>query len=86
MNNFIAVSRILLPLMPALLDAVKEAEVQFPSAGMGPVKLSLVRRILEAVYEVVGQKSVEFDTIWSAAEKIVAFAVSTYNRLGVFKK
>lgn len=86
MSNFVTVSRIVIAITPALLDAVKAAETHIPFSGQGASKLAFVRTVLESVYEMTGDRAVDFEVIWSAAERVINFVVATYNRLGIFRK
>lgn len=71
--------RLILQLLPAVIRAVKEIEELFPEAGMGPMKLALVREALVAVSDTAGD-------MLPLIEKLISAVVRVFNELGIFKR
>jgi len=86
MANFLNIVRVVLALLPLLIDAVKAVEAAMPQAGQGQAKLSIIRSTLEAAFNVANDVSVTFGQVWPALEKTVGAVVGAFNTTGVFKK
>jgi hypothetical protein len=71
--------RLILALLPSIIEVVKELEKQFPETGLGKMKFELVRDVLQGAYEV----SNEYLPI---VEKMINIVVDVFNKFGVFKK
>lgn len=86
MANFVATVKLVLSLLPLILDVVKAVEVALPQAGQGAQKLALVRTTLQAAFTVAGDAVASFEQVWPALEKTVGAVVGLFNSTGVFKK
>lgn len=86
MANFLAIVRLVLSLLPLLIDAVKAVEAAMPGVGQGAQKLAIIRSTLQAAFSVVDNTVATFDQVWPAMEKTVTAVVSTFNATGAFKK
>jgi hypothetical protein len=71
--------KIILSILPAIIQVVKQLEGLFPESGQGQMKLQLVIKSLE---QVTGF-STELAPI---VEKIISAVVAVFNSFGVFKK
>lgn len=80
------VLKIILSLLPLLIEAVRVVEAALPASGQGASKLTLVRATIEAGYTAAAEVTVKFEALWPALEKTVAAVVSTLNALGEFRK
>jgi hypothetical protein len=69
--------KIVLFLIPALIDAIKAIEEAIPGQGKGEQKLSAIREIVETVY---GQVF----SLWPTLEKVIGVLVGVFNKTGVF--
>lgn len=86
MANFVATVKLVLSLLPLILDVVKAVEAALPQAGQGAQKLALVRTTLQAAFTVAGDAVASFEQVWPALEKTVGAVVGLFNSTGVFKK
>lgn len=86
MTNFLVIVRVVLGLLPLLIDAVKAVEAAMPQAGQGQAKLTIVRTALEAAFSIASDVSVTFAQVWPALERTVGAVVGAFNTTGVFKK
>jgi hypothetical protein len=84
--KFIKIMKIIISLMPILVDAIKAAEEALPGNGKGEQKLAMIRGILEAGYSMATDAEASFDEIWPAIIKAVGSIVTAFNAAGVFKK
>lgn len=86
MANLLTIVKLVLALLPLLLDAVKAIEAAMPASGAGTLKLAAIRTTLQAAFEAAGEASATFEQVWPALEKATGAAVSLFNATGVFKK
>jgi hypothetical protein len=84
--KFLQLVRIVISLMPVLIDAIKAAEEAIPGNGKGEQKLAMIRGIIEAAYSAATDAETTFDQVWPAIQKAVASIVTALNSTGVFKK
>lgn len=78
--------RIVLGLLPILIDAIKAIEAAFPASGQGTVKLELLRGIVEKAYNAGTGALAKFEDIWPVMEETIALLVKFMNSTGIFKK
>lgn len=71
--------KLILQLIPIILEIIKAVEAQIPESGMGKEKLQFVKDVLMSTIPQV-------EEILGMVEKIVSSAVTLYNSTGVFKK
>ena len=86
MANYIAIIKLVLSLLPLILDTVKAVEAALPQSGQGAQKLALVRVTLQAAFDAAGNAVASFEQVWPALEKTIAAVVGVFNTAGVFKK
>lgn len=72
-------AKIIMQLIPLILQIVKAVESQIPEGGKGKDKLTFVRNVLTDAYP-------QIVDMWSIVEKIIAATVTLYNTTGIFKK
>lgn len=84
--QYIIYVRVVLSLLPALIDAIKAIEAAFPASGQGSLKLELVRSIVEQAYNAGIGALAKFEDIWPVLQKTIASLVTFMNTSGVFKK
>lgn len=82
--NFIEIFKLVVQLLPLLIEAIKAVEAAMPGKGQGEIKLGLIRSALEASYHAAGQ--IEFNDIWSVLAKMIDGIVKLFNSTGVFSK
>jgi hypothetical protein len=83
--NFLTTVKLLISLLPLIIDAVKAVEAAFPASNLGGTKLGVVRGLLEASYTVSSDMVGSFDQLWPAIEKAIAALVAAYKATGAFK-
>ena len=71
--------KLVLSILPLIIDLTKKLEQQFPESGLGKMKLSLV---IESIKLSIGDSKDLIPTI----EKVTSAVVSVFNAFGVFKK
>jgi len=86
MANFIAIIKLIISLLPTLIEAVKAIESALPEGGQGSQKLALVRETMQAAFGVAGDAVASFDQVWPALEKTVGAIVGLFNKTGTFNK
>lgn len=83
--QFIELAKLLLSLLPAIIQAVTAIEAAMPEGGNGAAKLAMVKSALETAYEYSG-KIGDLGAIWNPVEKVIGAIVGTFNSTGAFKK
>jgi hypothetical protein len=86
MANVIAIIKLVLSLVPVILETVKAVEAALPQSGQGAAKLALVRTTVHAAFDVAGNAVATFEQVWPALEKTIGAVVGLFNTTGVFKK
>ena len=71
--------KLVLSILPVIIDLARKLEQQFPESGLGKMKLSL---IIESVKNAVGDSKEVLATV----EKVISTVVSVFNTFGIFKK
>lgn len=71
--------KLVLSILPLIIDLTKKLEQQFPESGLGKMKLSLV---IEAINNTLGDSKDVIPVI----EKVTSAVVSVFNTFGIFKK
>ena len=82
--NFLVILKLVVQLLPLVLEAVKAAEHAIPVSGQGAAKLQFVKELLTTTTD-LGTDVSEKDYS-SAIEKTIALVVKMFNATGVFKK
>lgn len=86
MSNILQVLRLVILLLPLLIDTIKAVEAAIPEPGKGAAKLALVRGVIEAGYTASMSAMASFEEVWPALEKAIASIVATFNAIGQFRK
>lgn len=84
--GFLEIVKIVLGLLPVILDAVKSIEAAIPVSGKGKEKMDLIKTALQTTYDATNQTKTTFQVIWPQLESIITKVVSVYNSTGIFKK
>lgn len=71
--------KIILSLLPIIIDVIKQLESIFPESGKGTMKFDLIIKSIQAVYETS-------DKTMGIIEKMIPTIVDIFNKFGVFKK
>lgn len=86
MAQFLAIAKVILSLLPAIIEAVKAIEAALPQTGSGAQKLELVRGVLQTAYSTGTDMTTKFDDIWPALSGAVSSVVTFFNNAGIFRK
>jgi hypothetical protein len=78
--------KLILGLLPLIIDTVKAIEAALPQAGQGAAKLALVRETLQAGFQVATDSVATFEQVWPAIERVIGSVVGLFNRAGVFQR
>jgi hypothetical protein len=78
--------KLVLSLVPMLVQAIKAVEDAIPGNGYGEQKLALVRSIIESAYEKATGALGSFEQMWPILESTIGAIVRAFNSTGVFKK
>lgn len=82
--TYLAILKLVLQLLPLLLDAIKTVEAASNISGNGAAKLDLVKGILTNTIDIGNDvDKAQYNT---AVEKTISLAVSFFNTIGLFKK
>jgi hypothetical protein len=84
--KYLEILKLVVSILPLLINLIQAAEAAFPASGQGAAKLDMVRAVLQQSYDFSNDKIAKFEDVWPAIQNIVATIVSTYNALGNFKK
>jgi hypothetical protein len=84
--NFLQIVRILLELLPLIIQTIRAVEEAIPGQGKGEAKLALVRTTLEAAHAVANDMKLPFESLWPQVNSIVNRTVSVFNSIGEFNK
>jgi len=85
MTAFLNVLRIIVSLLPAIVQVVRTLEDAIPMNGIGSEKLAVVKGIVEDAYGVLDaeqQKTLSLSALISAVVSIVSRIVSLFNKVG----
>lgn len=82
--NFLTILKLVVQLLPLVIEAVKAAEAAIPQAGQGSAKLQFVKDLLTSTTD-IGTEVAEKDYV-NAIEKTIALVVKLFNTTNVFKK
>lgn len=78
--GYIEILKLVITLLPILVDAIKAVEQLFPETGNGKLKLDLVKAMLENTIHL----NAEFSQVWPVMEKMVSSIVNAFNSNGIF--
>lgn len=86
MNNVLQTIKLIVALLPTLMEVIKALENAFPQGGNGAAKLAALREILAGAFDVVKDLGVTFDQLWPALERVISSLVALFNKTGTFQK
>ena len=84
--KYVALVKLILSLLPVLVEAIRAVEDAIPGEGKGELKLAAIRVVLESAYAVSTDAVGRFDDLWPALQSTIAGIVTALNKAGVFKK
>lgn len=84
--KYLEILKLVLSLVPMLIEIIKAIEEAIPGQGKGEAKLAAVRAMLEAAYGVASGSVGTFESIWPAIAGTVGALVNLFNTTGIFRK
>ncbi len=84
--NFVAIIKVALSLLPAVIEAIKAIEAAIPESGAGAQKLEIIKATLQKAHEVGGDTVGAFEQYWPVLSTMVGSVVTVFNAVGLFKK
>jgi hypothetical protein len=84
--KFLEIIKLVISMLPLLIEAIKVIEEALPGKSNGEVKLETVRNILETSYKSSNDMQVKFESAWPTFKSIIDAIVSSFNKIGVFSK
>ena len=83
---FFEILKLVIGLLPLLLQAIKAVEQAIPDAGKGSEKLELIKGLVQTSYDTSSKLSVSFEQLWPTVQGTVQAIVNAFNKAGTFKK
>jgi len=84
--KYLTIIKLVVSLLPVLIEAIKAVEEAIPGKGAGEAKLAAIRAIIEGVYATATDLGVTFGEVWPVLEKTISGLVAAFNKSGEFKK
>jgi len=84
--QFLTILKLILSMLPLIIDAIKLIEATIPGQGQGELKLAAIRSAVESSYEVSEESLPSFELLWKAVSKVIARLVAVFNSSGQFEK
>lgn len=82
--SFLSILKLVVQLLPIVLECVKAAEAAIPQSGQGAAKFAFVKELLSSTADI--SKEVDEKDYSNALEKTINLAVKLFNSVGTFKK
>lgn len=84
--QYLAIVKLVLSLLPLIIDVVKAVEAALPASGQGASKLALVHDIIQEAYTSGTGAVAKFEDVWPVLKKTIDSVVTFLNAAGLFKK
>lgn len=79
MGQVITILKLVVMLLPIMIQTIAAIEEAVPGQGAGEAKLAAVRVILQGAYETANNVQVSFDALWPALQKAISGLVTAFN-------
>jgi hypothetical protein len=76
----IAIIKLLVQLLPVIIEAVRAIEAALPASGQGAAKLAILRETLGGAFELASDLGIQFERAWPAIERTVGAVVALMNK------
>jgi hypothetical protein len=73
--NVFQIAKLVVGLLPVVIEAIKMIEAAIPGNGKGEQKLAFVRSTLESTMGVAGHASQEIEKVWQAICPLITLLV-----------
>lgn len=84
--QFIEILKLVVSLLPILIDAINTIEQAIPGKGNGQIKLDAIKNIIENTYSASNDISIKLEKLWPTIQNIISGIVTAFNTSSVFKK
>lgn len=84
--QYLSIIKLVLSLLPLIIDVVKAVETAMPASGQGANKLALVHDVLQEAYNAGTGAVAKFEDVWPVLQNTVTSVVTFFNTTGLFKK
>lgn len=84
MKNFLEIIKTVVMILPSLVSLIEIIEGLFPESGKGAEKLSLLKNIIQIIYEATKAIEVPFNELWTVLQRVVDAIVAVFNKTGKF--
>lgn len=91
MDQALVILKIVIQLLPLVIEAIKAVEAAFQGSGKGPAKLAAVQSMIEGSYALAlpapkGEALPSYETVKPALDKTISGIVGALNSTGEFDK
>jgi len=86
MAQFLATLKLILSIVPAILELMTQLEKLFPAGGQGQAKLEIVKTTVQSLWTGATDAIPAFEDAWPKIQAIISGIVGVLNTFGIFKK
>ena len=86
MLQFIEIFKLIVSLLPIIIELVQTIENSIPGSSNGKVKLEAVKNIISSTYQVTSNATVTFEQLWPSIQTVIGSIVTAFNATKVFSK
>jgi hypothetical protein len=86
MTQVLTMIKLVLSLLPVVIQTIQGIEQVLPATGQGAVKRDLVKSALQSTYNAVDSSMPIFEDLWNKLSPVVDGIVTIFNTAGIFKK
>lgn len=84
--QFLQILKLIISLLPILVDAIKAVESAMPGSGNGAAKLETIRAAIQASYSGASDAIGSFELVWPKIQIVIDGLVTAFNKTGAFVK
>lgn len=84
--QFIEILKLIISILPILIEAITIVENAMPGKSNGEAKLSTIKSIIETTYTSSNDVTFKLEKLWPTIQNVIAGLVSAFNSAGIFKK
>lgn len=84
--QFLQILKLIISMLPILVDAIKAIEAAMPGQGNGEAKLAALRVVIESGYSGSVDAVATFEQLWPKIQDVAGGLVAAFNKTGAFGK
>ena len=84
--KFIQTAKMILSLLPAIIEAIRAIEAVMPEGGRGKEKLAIVKAAIDSAAVAADGTMTAVEAVWPAISNTISTIVGVFNATGVFPK